>query len=567
MMSRQRKFPRLVVYWAYQRAALRLLTERATDADLRDKARIIDRERFGSLALRERDFSEDFPHPEDFLRASTFFTELVKRPALCADLWPTESHDDFAMTFRRREQRRELLLAMARLGHPFIDLWLLAAKRLGTLEARAQERTESRAEDLITDYLNFLERQRQIEATAGQTAFRELAEAARNFDLIVAVNFSNSRDLPLSALSRLFGASLARQTPVGPMSGGVNQRLVRQFRMPGYPLVLITTDVLQEGEDLHTFCSRVVHYGIAWTPSAIEQRTGRIDRIHSLTQRQLDNQPSAKPEEYLQVYYPHLAETVERLQVERVYERMNRFIRLMHRSLGGEKIKNSRVDVAHDLVLPMRDIGPITERLETAFQVKPEWLHADWPAESTNVIVSVQSARRHFAQMIKELEITFAITPDRIDDWSYIGVVYLLSEEGQPRLARPRESVESARQQALTLVLRSVNGSGHAVLRCVSPCAEVPRDDVERILSVHEKMAALGFGKVCAIENAKERLYKLTIEHDILFNPATTQAQEVCDLVRRVAIYADALEQALEIDLDRPLKDVRDDLLAEAQYA
>ena len=29
------------------------------------------------------------------------------------------------------------------------------------------------------------------------------------------------------------------------MSEGVNQRLVRQFRMPGLPLVLVTTDVLQ----------------------------------------------------------------------------------------------------------------------------------------------------------------------------------------------------------------------------------------------------------------------------------------------------------------------------------
>jgi hypothetical protein len=51
---------------------------------------------------------------------------------------------------------------------------------------------------------------------------------------------------------------------------------------------LITTEVLQEGEDLHTFCSRVVHYGITWTPSAMEQRTGRVDRIGSLTHRRLD---------------------------------------------------------------------------------------------------------------------------------------------------------------------------------------------------------------------------------------------------------------------------------------
>ena len=80
------------------------------------------------------------------------------------------------------------------------------------------------------------------------------------------------------------------------MSGGVNKRLVRQFRMPGFPLVLATTDVLQEGEDLHTFCGKVLHYGISWTPSAMEQRTGRIDRIDSLVQRNLDGRETPPAE-------------------------------------------------------------------------------------------------------------------------------------------------------------------------------------------------------------------------------------------------------------------------------
>jgi len=53
------------------------------------------------------------------------------------------------------------------------------------------------------------------------------------------------------------------------MAGQVNQTLLRQFRLPGYPFVLLTTDILQEGEDLHTFCAAIYHYGISWTPSAI----------------------------------------------------------------------------------------------------------------------------------------------------------------------------------------------------------------------------------------------------------------------------------------------------------
>ncbi|MEE3922066.1 helicase-related protein [Micromonospora sp. BRA006-A] len=131
-------------------------------------------------------------------------------------------------------------------------------------------------------------------------------------------------------VSRLFTA----QEPVAGMSGRVNNRQVQQFRLPGYPLVLICTDLLQEGEDLHTFCSRVYHYGLAWTPSAIEQRIGRVDRVRSESERRLTNLTgSATGDDLLQVYYPHLTDTVERLQVRRVLRRMNDFLRLMHEGL------------------------------------------------------------------------------------------------------------------------------------------------------------------------------------------------------------------------------------------
>ena len=66
--------------------------------------------------------------------------------------------------------------------------------------------------------------------------------------------------------------------------------------MPGYPFVLVTTDLLQEGEDLHTFCSAVYHYGISWMPSSLEQRIGRMDRVQLPAERALkalDRKPTA----------------------------------------------------------------------------------------------------------------------------------------------------------------------------------------------------------------------------------------------------------------------------------
>ena len=114
------------------------------------------------------------------------------------------------------------------------------------------------------------------------------------------------------------------------MWGKVNRTLVQQFRMPGYPFVLVTTDLLQEGEDLHSFCSSIYHYGISWTASSMEQRIGRIDRVRSQSDRRLSElHRDAHGDELLQVYFPYLQDTVEILQVERVLERMNVFLKMM----------------------------------------------------------------------------------------------------------------------------------------------------------------------------------------------------------------------------------------------
>lgn len=556
--SKQQRFPRLRVFWAYQQAALFLL-EQVQDNDLAEKARIIRRERYGGGPLDLLAPPGNFPDPDHFLATKTFFTELVKRAQLRDRLWPEEPNDDFLAYFRRREQRRELLLAAARLGHPFIDLWLTAAHRLGTISAGVQERSEDRAEALINDYLDILENQQQNNQI--HSAYTELVKVAINFDLILAVNFPSIRDEPLQRLSQIFGQALGRQTPVGGMWGGVNQSLVRQFRMPGYPLILITTDVLQEGEDLHTFCGQVIHYGISWTPSSMEQRTGRVDRIQSLTQRRLDNQPQANPHEKLQVYYPHLQETIERLQVERVYERMNRFIRLMHKSFAGEQLKDSQVDLTQEIVLQRRDIQPITETLETIFPVKEEWLYRNWPSVPIKAKEEMERILNHFIRMIDNLGKTFKMDIESEHAvGSFFATVFTLPDG---RLAGPGPLPNTTRRQPFALFLRTATGDGRVLLRCVSPVGVVGRNDdqaIERICLAQQK---LGFGKICAIDDVKLNTYDLTAEADILFHPMTTQPDEVLDLVTRTTRCADYMEHALLQGRDEPMDTFREELVEE----
>ncbi len=231
----------------------------------------------------------------------------------------------------------------------------------------------------LAEYLGMLEEQRVTPLSSRRwAAFDELREVASQFPLVLDVNAPEARTRPLGEVARLFGTLLGQQQPVGGMFGQVSKKLVQQFRMPGYPLVLVTTDLLQEGEDLHTFCSSIHHYGISWTPSSMEQRTGRIDRVRSQTDRRLvslDREPEG--EDLLQVHFPHLQDTVEILQVERVLERMNVFLRLMHEGLVTSGSEDKHIDVQKTLARGRRPVEVITKRLESAFRIGKDLLRGE----------------------------------------------------------------------------------------------------------------------------------------------------------------------------------------------
>ena len=56
-------------------------------------------------------------------------------------------------------------------------------------------------------------------------------------------------------------------------------RLMRAFNTPFFPDIFVCSEVMGEGVDLQRCCRYVIHHDLAWNPSQIEQRTGRIDRL------------------------------------------------------------------------------------------------------------------------------------------------------------------------------------------------------------------------------------------------------------------------------------------------
>ena len=528
---------------AAQAAALELLKERQ-DA-LGERARIIWHERF-ETSRRKASVSEA-PDVSEGLEHATFFTELrcPDRSGLRTALWPDPRPSSGRERFREQQQRAQLLAAAARLGHSLIDLYILTIHRLESLEQRTLEAESEEGGALerrrIDEYLDVLETQRTTPlGDRSWAAFDELNQIAQNFDLILDVNAPEARVRPLVETTRYFGSILGQQQPVGGMSGQVNRTLVQQFRMPGYPFVLVTTDLLQEGEDLHTFCSAVHHYGIAWTPSSMEQRIGRIDRVRSHSDRRLtgsDVIPDGA--DLLQVYYPHLEDTVEVLQVQRVLERMNAFLRLMHEGLSVPKGDHRRVDVARELIDGRRTVEAIRGRLRSGFPI-PTWaLQGEQQALATDAGTGAAVLERF----------------ERLSGTNYPGLTIEWEQSLQNGRLLGTVTLTTGRVQPFALLLKS--DGERLVVRCVSP---VGRVEPESTMAAVEESARTHHVRIGAILGREGGLYDLTVEDDVLLGDPSQDVTRVAVLLNRVVEQSNTLEQINRPLLDQPLLAFESDL-------
>lgn len=507
------------LFLAFQFAGLTILSK--AGGGIGDRASIVLRELF--------DFSTSTRRPLQlgaWLETTTFFSEIRTRPSLKADIWPDDNRTDFGRNFRRGELRRELIASMCRLGHPLVDLWILYVTQVARLDARGQSRTEDDSQALARSFLDLLDSQRNDRSA---TSWHELQQAALHFDLIVDTNVPSIWERPLAEAPTELGKLLREQQPVAGMSGTVNRTAVRQFRMPGYPRALITTELLQEGEDLHLFCSRIYHYGITWMPSSMEQRTGRIDRVRSQAERRLTAlQADPAGEDLIQVFYPYLQETVEVFQVNRVFERLNRFMSLMHERFGEDDEDHDRkIDVVYEATRGVRRIAPVTRALKSAFPVQKQ--------------LTAGSRRPLAVPATSERELL-----DRFNRLALSDVGLPIEWIPKPAPGMLLGTLRRERQQPFTLLVRSVDG--RMCIRCVSPVGRVdPRADTERIARESRSIRA----KVCAVYDARFDEYDLTVEGDVLLGNPATDSGRARWLIESVVTAADRLEAVLlEIDHD-----------------
>jgi len=229
---------------------------------------------------------------------------------------------------------------------------------------------------------------------------RSFAAWAGERELILQTCFGGSGPTLADLAAAGSTSQLNNQVPVIGVVGGsdVNERALVQFKTPAYPRVLVCTDVLKEGANLHTFCDRVMHYGVAWTAGDLEQRIGRVDRFRSLIERRLRrNGDGERPK--LDIAYPYLDQTLEQRQVDRVRGSMETVERLLDGLSVGGKDERWTLSTLPDAMLA----GPLRART-AAGDFVPVW---DGVAGHPFVQVTVDPERqrdtfRRFADWVCE---------------------------------------------------------------------------------------------------------------------------------------------------------------------
>ena len=123
------------------------------------------------------------------------------------------------------------------------------------------------------------------------------------------------RDGCLSAVQDSLNGSFVQSM----LDSGSRTRRQNAFNTPFYPMVVVGNQTMQEGLDLHRHCRTVVHHDLRWNPADLEQRTGRVDRHGSLSQRR---EKTASGEEWrIVVRYPILNRTIDPHMFQTVKER------------------------------------------------------------------------------------------------------------------------------------------------------------------------------------------------------------------------------------------------------
>ncbi len=187
----------------------------------------------------------------------------------------------------------------------------------------------------LAEHFELLSDQAFSQELGGQTIMKRVSDF-----LDELLKATGSIDVHVHGESRrraLFGGALLKHGKdeptaikrlTGEVGGDRRSQICQAFNSPLLPDALVCTSIGQEGIDLHLYCAEVIHHDLPWNPAVLEQRTGRVDRVRSLSERE--------PELLIQIGVPFLGNNYDQYQYDVLVERAQKFDILM----GDESVKS-----------------------------------------------------------------------------------------------------------------------------------------------------------------------------------------------------------------------------------
>lgn len=412
---------------------------------------------------------------------------------------------------------KSLMSFVLRTSHGIIDLYLARLKQ-GPENLTSKSRTQ-----WVKDFVEILKSQQSKDSFS---TYCQLTELAKHLELIIKNNIPKIYELNRDEYPRYLSENLNPVSPVIGASGATSGRSsqARKFRMPGYPLALISTDVFQEGEDLHLFCDSVVHYGLSGTPVGLEQKVGRVDRVNSMAQRRLTSlgRPAEK-EEFIQVNFPYVKESIETLQMRHVCRNYNEFIQSLHEIVSDENTGNDVVDLEEEYSSRKEVPEQILCKLESPFIPK---LEQNKQYCLTEIIED--NERNHFEKVRNASN----LLNNELGDKSPSDCSSYYCRDGY-----------KLPDSDLTIKLDSAKASGELVLSLTRP-ANPPEVEIQNIQELRELMLKISwhtFHRTFAINSSKSKShYQLYFNAEMIMgNSRDTQKDDIARLFERMHIEHD----------------------------
>ena len=169
-----------------------------------------------------------------------------------------------------RELERDVRQALSRAKLPSGAVLASLLRLMGSSAPALAAGLSAAGEKKLADRALALERDSKLEA------FHALLEQLGPSEKVLV--FAEPRETIEYLRAALARRRIEALAYVGDLAPAERDKLVARFRDPEGPRVLLSTELGGEGRNFQ-HCHVLVNYDLAWSPAAIEQRIGRIDRI------------------------------------------------------------------------------------------------------------------------------------------------------------------------------------------------------------------------------------------------------------------------------------------------